>query len=562
VQTGADRAYGTLLVGQQAIAQEVMRSMTVASRDGGLARRPVTRQDLYAGLPEATRSDIDAVLDAFAAERVTVLDGDKAQLSHDVLLRAWPRLRGWLEEDQGSWILYGQLADAAAAWQDSHHDPSFLYRGAQLTTLQQAVTRWSANPDRYPALSGTQVDFLRASQRAAARGTRRRRGGVAALALLTVAALLASAFAFQQRSSYSRQRDQAIFNETSAEAFQLSATNPSLAAQLTLAAYRMQPTHDLATQLLSTENIPLSTPLATNSNSSIDSVAVSPDGRTLATANFEGTIQLWNVGNAAHPRSLGQLVPGSGPILSLAFSRDSRTLVAAGLPNNSGAIWLWNMSDPAHPRILGQPLSPNGRSLSPDDFSEADSAAFSPDGRILATGGSVTTGNTISDSTIQLWDMSNPARPRPLGQCMTSSSIRSLTFSPDGRTLVSSEYRFPFTSSVQLWNVSNATHPRLLNSPVAGNHYELNRAAFSRNGILATGSKDGGIQLWDAADPVHPRPMGSPIAISSNSSVFLVTFSPDGQTLVTVDINGTIQMWNVVNPAQPRLFSRKYSEVA
>ena len=43
VQTGADRAYDTLPAGQQAIAQEVMRSMTVASRDGGLARRPVTR---------------------------------------------------------------------------------------------------------------------------------------------------------------------------------------------------------------------------------------------------------------------------------------------------------------------------------------------------------------------------------------------------------------------------------------------------------------------------------------------------------------------------------------
>ena len=130
VQTGADRVYDALPAGQQALAREVLRSMTVASRDGGLARRPVTREDLYAGLPGAARADIDAVLDAFAAERLAVLDDDKAQLSHDVLLRAWPRLRGWLEEDQASWILYGQLADAAAAWHDSHDDPSFLYRGA------------------------------------------------------------------------------------------------------------------------------------------------------------------------------------------------------------------------------------------------------------------------------------------------------------------------------------------------------------------------------------------------------------------------------------------------
>jgi hypothetical protein len=132
VQTGADRAYGALPARNQAIARDVLRSMTVASRDGGLARRPVTRDDLYSGLPRAARADIDAVLDAFAAERLAVLDEDTAQLSHDVLLQDWPRLRGWLEEDQASWILYGQFADAAAAWHDSQQDPSFLYRGAQL----------------------------------------------------------------------------------------------------------------------------------------------------------------------------------------------------------------------------------------------------------------------------------------------------------------------------------------------------------------------------------------------------------------------------------------------
>jgi transcriptional regulator with XRE-family HTH domain len=65
VQTGADRVYGALPAGQQALAQGVLRSMTVASRDGGYARRPVTRDDLYAGLPRAARADIDAVLDAW-----------------------------------------------------------------------------------------------------------------------------------------------------------------------------------------------------------------------------------------------------------------------------------------------------------------------------------------------------------------------------------------------------------------------------------------------------------------------------------------------------------------
>jgi len=291
VQTGADRAYDALPAGLQAIAREVLRSMTVASRDGGLARRPVTRDDLYSRLPSAGHADIDAVLDAFAAERLAVLDDDRAQLSHDVLLRAWPRLRGWLEEDQASWIVHGQLADAAAAWRDSRDDPSFLYRGTQLTALQQAVDRWSANPERSPALTGMQRAFLQASDRAAARSTRRRRGGFALLALLTVLAVAAAGFAYSQRVAAVRQRDQAVYSQVIAEALQYSTSDTPLAAQLTLAAYRIQPSQDLASRLLNTENTPLPLPLAAGAGI-VYSVAFSPRGHTLASGDGGGAVRL------------------------------------------------------------------------------------------------------------------------------------------------------------------------------------------------------------------------------------------------------------------------------
>ena len=208
----------------------------------------------------------------------------RAQLSHDVLLRAWPRLRGWLEEDQASWIVHGQLADAAAAWHDSDEDPSFLYRGAQLAALQQAATQWSANPARSPALTGTQRDFLQASERAAARSSRRRRSAVAILALLTALAVAASGFAFFQRAAAIGQRDQAISNQAITEALQFGTSDPSLAAQLYLAAYRIQPTPDLASRLLNTENTPLSSSLAAGADGFTISVAFSPSGHMLAAA--------------------------------------------------------------------------------------------------------------------------------------------------------------------------------------------------------------------------------------------------------------------------------------
>ncbi len=560
VQTGADRVYEALPAGQQALARDLLREMTITGRDGQLSRRPVTRADLYAGHPDADRAAIDAVLEAFAEARLIVADSDTVQISHDVLLSAWPTLRGWLEEDQASWILHGQFADDAAAWHDHHGDPSFLYRGTQLAAVQQAGALWSASPGRYPTMTSTQSEFLRASQRAAVRGVRRRRGGVAVLVLLTVAALIASVFAFQQRSSYLTQRNQAIDNDIAAEAFQTSATDPSLAAQLTLAAYRIKPTQDLATELLGTENTPLATPLATNSSSPIQSVAVSPDGRTLASVNLNGVIQLWNIGQSAHPRLLNQFgTASSGGTSSVAFSPDGRTLAATGYPGSDGVggIWLWDISSPAHPRPLGQPLSSNGQPLSQNDYSSADAVAFSPDGHILATAGSVSIGNSPANMTIQLWDMSIPARPRPLGHFTISFSfIESLIFSPDGRTLVlGGESTGPNGGTVQLWDVSSAEHPYLLQPQLTGTSV-INTAAYSRGGILAITGNSGAIQLWDAADPTHLRPLGSPIATSSGSACSLVMFSPDGQTLACADTSGTIKLWSVINPAQPQLLSQ------
>ena len=439
VQTAADRAYGALPAGQQAIAREMLRSMTVARRDGGLARRPVTREDLYAGLPGAARADINAVLNAFSAERLTVLDGDKAQLSHDVLLRAWPRLRGWLEEDQANWILHGQLADAADAWHDSHDDPSFLYRGAQLTALQQAVTRWSADRARYPVLTGTQRNFLQASDRAAARGRLRRRSSLAVLAVLTVLAVAASGVAFYQRAEAVQQRDQAIYNQVIAKALQFGTSNTSLAAQLTLAAYRIKPTQDLVSSLRNTENTPLCSALVTG-DPIVTSVAVSSHGHILADGGPGGRIRLWNVADPARPRPLGwPLTEVSALVYSLAFSPDGHTLASGGLDSR---IRLWNVADPAHPRPLARPLASG---------IPVNSVTFSPDGHTLASGG--------YDGRVQLWNVADPVHPRllapPLGPLAAGVLVNSVAFSPDGHTLASGGP----SGRVRLWDVADPAHP-------------------------------------------------------------------------------------------------------
>jgi WD40 repeat protein/transcriptional regulator with XRE-family HTH domain len=527
VQTSADRVYDALSAGHQALAREVLRSMTVASRDGTLARRPVVWDDLYAALPGAAHADIDVVLDALAAERLAVLDGDTIQLSHDVLLRAWPRLRGWLEEDQASWILYSQLADATAAWHDSHDDPSFLYRGAQLGALQQAVVRWSANPARSPVLTGTQRDFLQASEQAAARSSRLRRGAFAVLALLTVLAVAASGLAFSQRAAAIRQRDQAIYNQVIAEALQYGTSDTPLAAQLDLAAYRIRRTPDLASRLLNTENTPLSAPLAAGAGN-VNSVAISSTGHVMASGNSDGTVRLWDVADPAHPRLLGRPLTGMAAIEWVALSRNGRTLATGG---DDRTVRLWDITDPAHPRQPGQPLA-GGTGI-------VYSVALSPDGRTLASGD--------ADGTIRLWDITDPAHPRPLGPPLTGGTggVETVLFSPSGRTLADGDD----DGTARLWDVTDPAHPRPLGPPLASGTGIVYSAAFSPDGrTLAAGGLGGVVQLWDVTDPAHPRQLGQPLA-SGTGIVYSAAFSPDGRTLADGSADGTIRLWNVTDPA-------------
>ncbi|MFY9806624.1 MAG: WD40 repeat domain-containing protein, partial [Pseudonocardiaceae bacterium] len=131
------------------------------------------------------------------------------------------------------------------------------------------------------------------------------RGGVTALIVLLIAAVVAAVVAFRQSAIAQRERDTAIFNQITVQADRLRSTDVSLAAQLDVTAYRMQRTPDLYTALLTAANAALSTPLTGHTNQ-VKSVAFSPDGNTLASGSRDQTVRLWNVTDPAHPTPLGR----------------------------------------------------------------------------------------------------------------------------------------------------------------------------------------------------------------------------------------------------------------
>jgi hypothetical protein len=173
--------------------------MTAVSNDGRFTRRQVARTELYAGHPASDRPQIDAVLEAFADRRLIVLNRDTAELAHEALITAWPRLRAWLEDDWESLHIYSRLAEDAHNWADSNADPWLLYRGTRLAVLREANKRWTADPGRFPAPSTLQREFIRASSRAAARSARQRRIIGTIIVLLVITSVVSAFLAFTAR---------------------------------------------------------------------------------------------------------------------------------------------------------------------------------------------------------------------------------------------------------------------------------------------------------------------------------------------------------------------------
>ncbi|GGW94820.1 WD40 repeat domain-containing protein [Streptomyces noursei] len=268
--------------------------------------------------------------------------------------------------------------------------------------------------------------------------------------------------------------------------------------------------------------------------SAVGSMAFSADGRTLATTIYsEHRVLLWNVADPARPTPVAQLVKFASGVASVAFSPHGHTLATATATFAGGdnSVQLWNVPDPAHPTPLGKPLP------HPHDV---DTVAFSPDGRTLAAAGG------YSSETVRLWDVTDPARPTPFSHPLASGG-RPVAFSPDGRTLA--VVNLPLiaggsgSGTVRLWNVSDPARPTPLGQPLGSSSSPVKAMAFSPDGhTLATAGSS--VQLWKVTDPAHPAAIGQPVDVYA-SEISSVAFAPDSHTLATGGYDDTVRLWQL-----------------
>ena len=527
----AERAYRGLSEAQRDRARAILLRLADAEQPS-----PVRRRVPLAELEVERDEDAAGALAALTESRLVTVDEGTVEVAHEALLREWPRLRGWLEDDAEGRRLHQHLIHAAAEWQDSDRDPAELYRGARLASALD----WASGHER--ELNELERAFLdegrMASERAAERqrrANRRLRTLLAGVGVLLSAALVAGVIALSERQGA---RDAATA-ETAQRLGAQALTEDRLDRALMLANAGVALDDSPATRssLLSTLlRSPAALGVLDGDAGASQVLALSPDGSTLAVGDGQGQLTLFDTETR---QQIGDhQLPGEP--WSLAFDPRGNLLA---IPT-SGTFEHPNASlqivDPSTLRVQRSSLGPHPAAPGLPYY---PTAAYAPDGRSVVV--SYSTGDV--DYSVPVFLRRFDARTgSPLGPAVRvapESSKNPLISTADGRLLVSTATDGP--GDGRTYAIDAETLRVLDRYPVSATS-----TAVSPDGRTLAFDQAAGVEvrLLDLASG-RVRTLAHPQVDTGVGA-----FSPDGRTLSIWDDDGNVRLWDLETGAPTQTF--------
>lgn len=244
-----------------------------------------------------------------------------------------------------------------------------------------------------------------------------------------------------------------------------------------------------------------------------DALALSRNGHLLATTSPGGHVELRQISDPAHARSLATIDGGIGSIDALAI--DARaTLLAMG--DSVGQLRIVDIAQPQQPKLLAERWSVGGRQV--DRTGAFVSLAFHPRLPLLV-------GASIVNRLI-VWNITDPSQPVPFCFDTGEEQLRQIQISQDGRLVAS----VTWSGTVRLYEISVVEGLREI-ALLDGHGYGFNTAAFDLAGErLVVSGGDGNLHIYDIRDAAHP--VLSLLFRASGADASAVMFGIDGHSVL------------------------------
>jgi WD40 repeat protein/transcriptional regulator with XRE-family HTH domain len=561
---------------QRTIARQIFLRLTELGDESTTAdtRRRVSFDEL-SSKPE-DRELVHEVLQTLADARLITTDQDAAEVAHEALIREWPTLRHWLDENREGLRLHRHLTEASQEWETMSRDPGGLYRGARLAQalewsnaheedlnlLERAFLEASQalenqesaerEAQRQRALESArklaETERARAEEQARSNRRLRQRAVYMTIAFIIVGVLALVATGFGQRASQAEHL--AASRELAAASVNNLQVDPERSVLLALRALDEVDTlearnalHRAIPELHLLLNIPAHP-------GGVPDVAYSPDGRLIASIGARQEVKVWD---ASSGELLHTFVGADEISSSVAFSPDGKTLAAASVTQ----VILWDITSGEKIATLsgssvgtttgynlgvGQiSFSPDGKYLATANMDGAPTIwdldkqrkvlsleaemlppkaiAYNPDGKTLATGG--------DEGIVRVWDVRQGLE---LFSLNLGGIIHSVSFSPDGTCLAAASE----DGSIKVWNA--VTGEIVSTPPRQSGMYDI---TFLADGRLATAGQDGTTRVWDSFSGQQLLVLAGP-----TSTVISVAGSPDGERIATGAYDGSLRIWD------------------